>query len=136
MVLSQNKQMSIYMGLITHLDLSQQDTVTSHLIVPYLRNNEQMVDIFFGTWATTSFPFITATASRSWKLSVSCLQVNTSPNVAVQISLNTWYPLITVSFQNTLTPSWLLNTKLAYKITVLNKIFLTATYTKNKTFKI
>ena len=53
-----------------------------------LRNNEQMEDIFQGTWPTVIPSFRMATASGSWRLEVSRWHCNTSPSMATQKSLD------------------------------------------------
>ena len=80
--------------------------LTSHVIVPDLRNSEEIVDIFVGTWPTT---LITMTANRSCKLSVSRLQVNTSLNVQSKFLYTHDILLSLFLLQYVLSPCSLLN---------------------------
>ena len=65
--------------------------VTQQIIEPCLcKYNEQMDEIFLGTWPTIVSPFITATAKASFKFPSSLLHGSSSPPVESQVSLQVW----------------------------------------------
>lgn len=62
------------------------------ILPPLLKNNEQSLDIFRGKCPMTLPPFTTATAYLSFSSVGSLSHSSSSPTVASQMCLYTWYP--------------------------------------------